>query len=118
MAVGAANARLLVKLPLVAVSVVLALPCKIRFWVVEPIVSAAPGFITVRLVRLVISLLAPLAAAPRAERAPPTLVAPVPPLPMLSALVRLRLANVGLDVVAIFCGKLSVIAPVAPDTLT
>jgi hypothetical protein len=61
------------------------------------------GLMVVRAVRLVMSLLMPLAAAPRLVLAPAVLVAPVPPLVTGRAVVRVRAAKVGLDVMLIPC---------------
>jgi len=102
-----------VKPPLVAVTVLLALPCRVNCWLVEPTVRAALGVMVFRAVVLVMSLLAPFTAAPRLLLAPAAVVAPVPPLPNAKALLRVRPANVGLEVVAMFWMVLMVPVPLS-----
>jgi len=109
---GIAKLKLDLLAPFVALRLVEALPWRLRFLVVLPMVKPLAGLLmVVRAVRLVMSPLAPLAAAPKLARALVALSAPVPPLPMLKPLVKDRLAKLGLDVVFRSWGKLKVNEP-------
>ena len=111
LAVGVAKPMVVVKLPLVPVKVAALVPCRVRFKLDEPTVSAADGVIVLSAVVLVMSALAPEAAAPRLVRAVLALVAPVPPSATLKAVVNVSALNAGLEPVAISCGVDNVIVP-------
>ena len=115
----AANAREVVLAPLPTLKVLVLEPCRSNIPPVLPTVMvAAPSLMAVTVVSEVMSELAPLAAALKLPLAPAAVVEPVPPLITLKAVLRFRPPNVGVELVPMFWGKDSVIAPVEALALT
>jgi hypothetical protein len=114
-----ANAKDVVLAPLPTLKVLVLEPCRFNTPPVLPTVMvAAPSLMAVTAVSEVISELAPLAAALRLVLAPDAVVAPVPPLATLKAVLKVRPPKVGVELVPMFWGKDSVIAPVEALALT